>query len=170
MFGYYSDKVFPEEVDNIKEYMRDNFSTNVNGFTDENGGDLMNEEGSDGSSRGDNGIKYNRHGNVIIDERDRGEYRDNNMNNNMSNNINDNLDNREIRGEEIENSPDSHNNRNPDRHRKSIAYNQNEDMNNQRENQNENQNFNHDQDQNQTASASSTVNHPNNHRILRRLR
>jgi len=36
MFGFYPDKVFPEEVDNIKDYMRDNFSTNVNSYSQEN--------------------------------------------------------------------------------------------------------------------------------------
>ncbi len=30
LYGYYPDKVFPEEVDNIKEYMGGVFSTNVN--------------------------------------------------------------------------------------------------------------------------------------------
>jgi hypothetical protein len=37
IMGFYPDKVFPEEVDNIKEYMRGSFTTNVNGFVDENG-------------------------------------------------------------------------------------------------------------------------------------
>jgi hypothetical protein len=36
MFGFYPDKVFPEEVDNIKDYMRDNFSTNMNPYSQEN--------------------------------------------------------------------------------------------------------------------------------------
>lgn len=36
MFAFYPDKVFPEEVDNIKDYMRDNFSTNVNPYSQEN--------------------------------------------------------------------------------------------------------------------------------------
>lgn len=31
--GFYPDKVFPEEVDNIKEFMRDTFTTNVNAFS-----------------------------------------------------------------------------------------------------------------------------------------
>lgn len=31
-FNYFPDKVFPEEVDNIKDFMTDAFSTNVNGF------------------------------------------------------------------------------------------------------------------------------------------
>jgi hypothetical protein len=34
MFGFYPDKVFPEEVDNIKDYMRDNFTTNMNATFD----------------------------------------------------------------------------------------------------------------------------------------
>jgi hypothetical protein len=35
MFGFFPDKVFPEEVDNIKDYMRGAFTTNVNGFSDD---------------------------------------------------------------------------------------------------------------------------------------
>lgn len=35
-FSFYQDKVFPEEVENIKEYMRDNFTTNVNGYSGRN--------------------------------------------------------------------------------------------------------------------------------------
>ncbi len=31
--GFYPDKVFPEEVDNIKEFMRDTFSTNINAYS-----------------------------------------------------------------------------------------------------------------------------------------
>ena len=31
--GFYPDKVFPEEVDNIKEFMRDTFTTNVNAYS-----------------------------------------------------------------------------------------------------------------------------------------
>lgn len=31
---FFNEKVFPEEVDNIKSYMTDTFTTNVNGFTD----------------------------------------------------------------------------------------------------------------------------------------
>lgn len=31
--GFYSDKVFPEEVDNIKEFMHDTFTTNINAFS-----------------------------------------------------------------------------------------------------------------------------------------
>jgi hypothetical protein len=36
LFGY-PDKVFPEEVENIKDFMRDAFTTNLNGYTDEDG-------------------------------------------------------------------------------------------------------------------------------------
>jgi hypothetical protein len=35
---FFPDKVFPEEVDNIKEYMKDTFTTNVNGFSLGNNG------------------------------------------------------------------------------------------------------------------------------------
>jgi hypothetical protein len=31
---YYSQKIFPREVGDIKEYMNDTFTTNINGFTD----------------------------------------------------------------------------------------------------------------------------------------
>jgi hypothetical protein len=31
--GFYPDKVFPEEVDNIKDFMRDTFTTNVNAYS-----------------------------------------------------------------------------------------------------------------------------------------
>jgi hypothetical protein len=31
---FFNEKVFPVEVDNIKSYMTDTFTTNVNGFTD----------------------------------------------------------------------------------------------------------------------------------------
>lgn len=31
--GFFPDKVFPEEVDNIKEYMRDTFTTNINAYS-----------------------------------------------------------------------------------------------------------------------------------------
>lgn len=40
LFGMFPDKVFPEEVENIKEFMKDTYTTNVNGFTDENGFNL----------------------------------------------------------------------------------------------------------------------------------
>lgn len=30
----YDDKIFPEEVDNIQGYMRDIFTTNINGFNE----------------------------------------------------------------------------------------------------------------------------------------
>ena len=40
LFGMFPDKVFPEEVENIKEFMKDTFTTNVNGFIDENGFNL----------------------------------------------------------------------------------------------------------------------------------
>lgn len=33
-FNYSMDKIFPEEVDNIKSYMKDIFTTNINGFTE----------------------------------------------------------------------------------------------------------------------------------------
>jgi hypothetical protein len=31
--GFYPDKVFPEEVDNIKDFMHDTFTTNINGYS-----------------------------------------------------------------------------------------------------------------------------------------
>lgn len=31
---FFNEKIFPEEVDNIKSYMTDTFTTNVNGFSD----------------------------------------------------------------------------------------------------------------------------------------
>jgi hypothetical protein len=37
LFGMFPDKVFPEEVDNIKEFMKDTYTTNINGLVDENG-------------------------------------------------------------------------------------------------------------------------------------
>jgi hypothetical protein len=46
LFGFYSDKVFPEEVDNIKDFMRGAFTTNVGGFVDENGNTLGNDRDS----------------------------------------------------------------------------------------------------------------------------
>jgi hypothetical protein len=39
-FGFYSDKVFPEEVDSIKDFMNDAFSTNVNGYRGQYGNSL----------------------------------------------------------------------------------------------------------------------------------
>ena len=44
MFGYFPEKVFPEEVENIKEYMSGAFTTNVNGYVDENGNDTSRYE------------------------------------------------------------------------------------------------------------------------------
>jgi hypothetical protein len=35
-YDYYGDKVFPEEVNDIKNFMRDTFSTNLNGYADIN--------------------------------------------------------------------------------------------------------------------------------------
>lgn len=32
---YFNEKIFPEEVDNIKSYMTDTFTTNINGFSDD---------------------------------------------------------------------------------------------------------------------------------------
>lgn len=49
MFGMYPDKVFPEEVDNIKEFMSDTFSTNVNGYP-MNMNQGMNDMSTQGSS------------------------------------------------------------------------------------------------------------------------
>ena len=32
--AFYPDKVFPQEVEDIKDFMRETFTTDVNGFTD----------------------------------------------------------------------------------------------------------------------------------------
>lgn len=48
--GFYPDKVFPEEVDNIKDFMHDTFTTNMNAFSLSPTGKLKKDLAGDNSS------------------------------------------------------------------------------------------------------------------------
>jgi hypothetical protein len=145
LFGMFPDKVFPEEVENIKEFMKDTYTTNINGFVDENGFNLNLQREFDNDSM--NNLRVGRFSPMDNDDQFREDRAQNESNNENLNNIGNSQNHTPAPENKIQNS-----NENP--------VNQN----------NPNSPDNSDCDQPKTSGAPPTTQMQNNHRNLKKLR